>query len=129
MPAYWVTRLAEELNEIGQAVKGSRILVLGVTYKPDVADVRESPVLDIIRLLEARGAQVDFHDPFVCSLEQEGLTSMYTRLSSDTLRAADCVLIATNHSSYSWDWIQENTSLIVDTRYALGPAEKQRRSS
>jgi UDP-N-acetyl-D-glucosamine dehydrogenase len=121
MPAYWVNRLADCLNEVGLAVKGSRILILGVTYKPNVADVRESPVLDIIRLLEARGAQVSFHDPYVESLGAEGLDTPYTELSAESLAEADGVLIATNHAGYDWVWIKGHARLLVDTRYALGP--------
>jgi UDP-N-acetyl-D-glucosamine dehydrogenase len=121
MPAYWAARVADELNEVGLAVKGSRVLVLGVAYKPDVDDVRESPALEIIRLLEARGAQVSFHDPFVTSLRDEGLDTPHVELTAEALAAADCVLIATNHSSYDWDWIRAHARLMVDTRHALGP--------
>lgn len=119
MPAYWVNCVADSLNEVGRAVKGSRILVLGVTYKPDVNDVRESPSLDIIRLLEARGANLTFHDPLVNSLYREGLDIPHTQLTESTLTAADCIIIATNHSTYDWPWIQQHASLIVDTRNAL----------
>jgi UDP-N-acetyl-D-glucosamine dehydrogenase len=126
MPVYWANRTAEMLNEIGQAVKGSRILVLGVTYKPDIEDVRESPALDIIRLLEARGAQVRFHDPFITSLQNEGLKTPRVELTEETLIGTDCVVIAANHSSYDWDWLQQQARLIVDTRYALGPTARHR---
>jgi UDP-N-acetyl-D-glucosamine dehydrogenase len=121
MPAYWADRVADELNEAGLAVKGSRILALGVAYKPDVDDVRESPALEIIRRLEARGARVSFHDPFVSSLREEGLDTPRVELTADALAAADCVVIATDHSCYDWDWIREHARTIVDTRYALGP--------
>ena len=119
MPAYWVNCVADSLNEIGRAVKGSRILVLGVTYKPNVNDVRESPALDIIRLLEARGANLTFHDPLVNSLHWEGLDTPRTELTESTLTNADCIIIATNHSTYDWPWIRQHASLIVDTRNAL----------
>ncbi len=120
MPAYWVAHTAEVLNEIERAVKGSRILVLGVTYKPDVDDLRESPALEIIRLLEARGALVSFHDPFITSLQDEGLKTPHTELTREVLEATDCVLIATSHSAYDWGRIQQYAQLVVDTRYALG---------
>jgi UDP-N-acetyl-D-glucosamine dehydrogenase len=120
MPAYWVARTADLLNEVGRAVKGSQVLVLGVTYKPDIDDMRESPALDIIRLLEARGARVSYHDPFVPSLQPEGLNTPAVELTGEAVRTADCLLIATNHSCYDWDWIQQHARLIVDTRYALG---------
>jgi UDP-N-acetyl-D-glucosamine dehydrogenase len=119
MPAYWVTRTAELLNQVERSIKGSRILILGVTYKPNVVDVRESPALDIIRLLEARGALVSFHDPYVTSLRDEGLDTPYADITAKSLAEADCVIIATNHSSYRWDWIQQHTRLIVDTRNAI----------
>jgi UDP-N-acetyl-D-glucosamine dehydrogenase len=124
MPVYWANRTADMLNEVGQAVNGSRILVLGVTYKPDIDDVRESPALDIIRLLEVRGAQVYFNDPFITSLEKEGLNTPWLDLTEDTLTTMNCVVIATNHSSYNWDRLQQQARLIVDTRYALGPTAK-----
>ncbi len=120
MPAYWVARTADVLNEVGKAVKGSRLLVLGVTYKPNIDDVRESPALDIIQLLEARGALVSFNDPFVSSLRHEGLETPFAELTPEVLASTDCVVIATNHSNYDWTWIQRYVPLIVDTRYALG---------
>lgn len=125
MPAYWVSKTVDALNEIGRAVKGSRVLVLGVGYKADVADLRGSPALEIIRLLQKRGACVTFHDPFVSSLQPEGLDVPIVELTAETLSSADCVLIATNHSAYDWDWIQQHARLIVDTRYALGSRRAQ----
>ncbi len=122
MPAYWVARVADELNDIGQTLKGSRVLVLGVTYKPDVDDVRESPAMEIIRLLEAKGARVRFHDPCVASLLDQGLETPAAELAAEEIAAADCVVIATDHSSYDWDWVQTHARLIVDTRHALEPA-------
>lgn len=120
MPAYWVNRVADALNEAERSVKGSRVLVLGVTYKPDIDDMRESPALDIIKLLEGRGARVSFHDPYVRSLEHEGLSTPYVELTVEALAEADCVVIATNHSIYDWAWVQEHARCIVDTRHALG---------
>jgi UDP-N-acetyl-D-glucosamine dehydrogenase len=117
MPAYWVNKAAEALNEARKAVKGSRVLVLGVTYKPDVEDVRESPALDIIKLLEARGAVVSFHDLCIESLAHEGLTTPRVELGAETLASHDCVMIVTNHASYDWGWIRQRASLIVDTRH------------
>jgi UDP-N-acetyl-D-glucosamine dehydrogenase len=122
MPAYWVNRVADSLNEVGQAVKGSRILVLGVAYKPNISDVRESPALDIIRLLEARGARVSFHDPYVQSLAHEGLDTPAAALTAATVAGADGVVIATHHTSYDWDWLQQHARLIVDTRHVLPQA-------
>jgi UDP-N-acetyl-D-glucosamine dehydrogenase len=119
MPEYWVNKVAVALNGVRKAVNGSRVLVLGVTYKPNIDDVRESPALDIIQLLEARGAQVSFHDPFVNSLRHEGLETVFTELDEQVVAAADCVMIVTDHASYDWAWLKQHAALIVDTRHAL----------
>ena len=126
MPAYWVNQLAEALNQARKAVNGSRVLILGVTYKPNVDDVRESPALDIIQLLEARGAQVCFHDPFVNSLRHEGLETPFVELDEAHVAAADCVMIVTDHASYDWAWIKGHAALIVDTRHALRALKEKR---
>ena len=126
MPAYWVNQLADALNQARKAVNGSRVLILGVTYKPNVDDVRESPALDIIQLLEARGAQVCFHDPFVNSLRHEGLETPFVELDEAHLAAADCVMIVTDHAIYDWAWITEHAALIVDTRHALRALKEKR---
>ena len=119
MPGYWVNKVAEALNEDRKAMKGSRVLVLGVTYKPDIADLRESPAIDIVKLLAQRGADVSFHDPFVKTLAPEGLAAGYAALSAETVAAADCVLVVTNHSSYDWAWIRQHARRIVDSRHVL----------
>jgi len=119
MPRYWVNKVVEDLNRTRKAVNGSRVLVLGVTYKPDVGDLRESPALDIIQLLEGLGALVSFHDPFVTSLRDKGLEAPFADLTEEMLAAADCVVIATNHSSYDWAWVQHHAPRIVDTRRVL----------
>jgi len=119
MPEYWVLRVAQALNQDGRSLRGRRILVLGVTYKPDVADIRESPALDIIRLLAAWGARVRFHDPFVRSLGPRWPAAAAARLTPAELAAADCVVIVTHHSSYDWEWIARHARRIVDTRNVL----------
>ncbi len=119
MPEYWVVKVADALNAARKAVNGSRVLVLGVTYKPNIDDVRESPAIDIIQLLEARGAQVSFHDPYVTSLRHEGLETPATEFTEAVVKAADCVLIVTNHATYDWDWLKRHAALIVDTRHAV----------
>ncbi len=126
MPAYWVNKLAEALNQAHKAVNGSRVLILGVTYKPNVDDVRESPALDIIQLLEARGAQVCFHDPFVNSLRHEGLETPFVELDEAHVAAADCVMIVTDHAVYDWAWIEGHAPLVVDTRHALRALKEKR---
>lgn len=119
MPAYWVNTVAEALNQARKPLNGSRVLVLGVTYKPDVSDLRESPALEIIRLLEARGAVVSFHDPFVASLAHDGLATPFQPLSAEALATANAVVVATNHSTYDWAEIKRHSRLVVDTRHSV----------
>jgi UDP-N-acetyl-D-glucosamine dehydrogenase len=125
MPDYVADKVADALNDDGKPVKGSRILVLGVAYKPDIDDVRESPALDVIRLLQEKGAAVSYHDPFIASLGHQRLALDSVDLR-EALPAADCVVVITNHSAYDWPAIVQAASLIVDTRHALyglnGPA-------
>jgi len=117
MPEYVCSRIAAALNERERSVKGSRILVLGVAYKRDVDDVRESPALDILRILESRGARISYNDPHVPELELNE-----TKLRSVDLKKAlaesDAVVIVTDHSSYPYRQIAESASLVIDTRNA-----------
>lgn len=119
MPAYWVNKAADELNSQRKVLNGSRILVLGVTYKPDVDDLRESPALDIIRLLEQRGALVNYNDPYIASLRAEGMTTPFVELSESVMKNSDCVMIITNHSTYDWDLIRASSPTIIDCRNAI----------
>jgi UDP-N-acetyl-D-glucosamine dehydrogenase len=125
MPDYVAGKVADALNDEGKPVKGSRVLVLGVAYKPDIDDVRESPALDVIRLLQDKGAVVNYHDPFIPTLGHEKLELDSVELAA-ALPAADCAVVITNHSAYDWPAIVQQTPLIVDTRHALqglnGPA-------
>ena len=118
MPRYWVQKVQDALNDAGKPVKGSCVLVLGVAYKKDVSDMRESPALDIIHLLQHKGAHITYHDPHVPSFHHNSI-SMEAVSSLDTaLHHADCVVIATDHSAYDWCWVTKHASLIVDTRHA-----------
>lgn len=119
MPAYWVNKAADELNAQKKVLNGSRILVLGVTYKPDVDDLRESPALDIIRLLQHRGAHVSYNDPYIGSLQAEGMTTPFVELSESVLRDSDCVMIVTDHSMYDWSLIRASSPTIIDCRHAI----------
>jgi UDP-N-acetyl-D-glucosamine dehydrogenase len=119
MPDYVVGKVADSLNDERKAVNGSRVLILGVAYKPDVSDVRESPALDVIHLLQERGAKVSYHDPYVPDLTHEGFPLHSSGLTAEALQAADCVVIITNHSSYDWGWVAEHAPLIVDTRHSI----------
>jgi UDP-N-acetyl-D-glucosamine dehydrogenase len=119
MPDYVVSKVAEALNEDCKAVKGSSVLILGVAYKPNVSDVRESPALDIIHLLQERGARVRYHDPFVADLRHEGFDLQTAELADEGLQTADCVVIVTNHASYNWEQVATQARVIVDTRNAM----------
>ncbi len=119
MPEHVVHLVADALNDHGRAVRGASILVLGVTYKADVNDIRESPALEIIELLARRGAQVSYADPFTPQLTMDGLKLSAVEPSAETLAAADCVLILTSHSSFDYGMIAQQASLVVDTRNAM----------
>jgi UDP-N-acetyl-D-glucosamine dehydrogenase len=122
MPRYVVSRIADALNDIGKPVRGSKIGILGVAYKKDVDDPRESPSFKLMELLQARGAIVSYHDPHIPVLpsmrhyEVPRLAS--EALSADYLASQDCVLIATDHSAYDWDFVVRYARLVVDTRNA-----------
>src|SRR6476661_935050 len=121
MPRYWVQKTQDALNDAGKAVKRSRILVLGVAYKKNVRDVRESPALDIIHLLAEKGAEVSYHDPHVPAFHHEGMEMASVTDLDAALAASDCVVIATDHDEYDWARIGQQAPLIVDTRRALRP--------
>ena len=119
MPRYWVEKVQDALNEVGKAVKGSRVLVLGVAYKKDIDDVRESPALDVIELLHQKGADVQYHDPYVPTIHHNGF-AMTGELDLDTaLAAADCVVVVTDHSCYDWAAVARLARCAVDTRSVL----------
>ncbi|MCA9954697.1 MAG: nucleotide sugar dehydrogenase, partial [Anaerolineales bacterium] len=122
MPEYVVNKVAAALNEERKALNGSAVLILGVAYKPNVSDVRESPALDIIHLLQTQGAQVQYHDPFVPHLLHEGVALDSTELAETAVAAADCLVIVTHHNTFDWDCIAAKAKLIVDTRNALKQA-------
>ena len=123
MPQWVVDRIAEALNDQGKAVKNSRICVLGVAYKKDVDDARESPALPILEMLEKRGAVISYNDPHIARLVPHGPHKL--RLDSQPLTenfvaGQDCVVILTDHSAYNADWLTQHAQLIVDTRNATG---------
>lgn len=123
MPAYVVSRIVLALNQQCKAVKGSRILVLGLAYKPDVDDVRESPSFELIEQLEGLGARVDYNDPHVAKTHYMrhwgDMGKASVELSPQSLRGYDCVLVATHHAAYDWQMVADHAPLIVDTRNAL----------
>jgi UDP-N-acetyl-D-glucosamine dehydrogenase len=116
MPHYVVNKISDALNEQRRSVNGATVLILGVAYKRDVSDIRESPALDIIQSLQARKAVVLYNDDYVPSLTINGQTLTNQPLSSGLLQAADCVAIVTDHSYYDLDIIVHNSRTIVDTR-------------
>ena len=119
MPIFWVRKVSDVLNGAGKAVRGSTVLVLGVAYKKDIEDLRESPALDIIRLLEQQGATVTYHDPYVPRFAEDGKELTSVPLTPETLKASDCVMIVTDHSGIDYGMIRTHARLVVDTRNAL----------
>ena len=119
MPDYVVGKVGDALNDERKAINGSRILVLGVAYKRDVGDVRESPALDVIHLLRLRGADVSYHDPYIESVRLDSYSLSSVDLTAETLAAADCVVVVTDHGVFDWSWIAANAHLLVDTRNAI----------
>jgi UDP-N-acetyl-D-glucosamine dehydrogenase len=130
MPAHVVELVAGALNDESRPkpLRGSRVLVLGATYKPDVADTRESPPLATLAKLLAKGADAVYHDPFVPEVEVNGRLLSSVELNRETLLSADCVVIATNHRSYDWGWVVDEARLIVDTRNATAAVSTDRRA-
>lgn len=119
MPLYVIEKVADALNHDRKAINGSKIVVLGVAYKRDIDDVRESPALDIIQMLEQRGADVIYHDPYVASIRLEGDAMMHsTPYSAELLAGADCVIIVADHSIFDWQHVLDHSKLVVDTRNA-----------
>ena len=119
MPRYWVQKVQDALNEVAKPVKGSRVLVLGVAYKKDISDMRESPALDIIHLLQEKGAVVSYHDPHVPAFSHDGMAMTGEVDLNAALETADCVVVATDHSAYDWAEIARRARVVVDTRHVM----------
>jgi UDP-N-acetyl-D-glucosamine dehydrogenase len=119
MPLFWVRKVVEALNHQAKAVRGASVLVLGVAYKRDIDDIRESPALDIIRLLEGQGARVTYSDPHVPCFSEDGHEHRSVALDAASVAAADCVMIVTDHSDVDYRMIERNAKLVVDTRNAM----------
>jgi UDP-N-acetyl-D-glucosamine dehydrogenase len=125
MPDYVVTKINDALNDSKKSIKGSKVLILGVAYKRDVSDTRESPAIDIIRILKGKGAKVSYADPHVERIEVDGISMRPIRISARALKTYDCVVIVTDHSAFDYGMIAKTARSIVDTRNAL----KGRKSS
>jgi len=119
MPLFWVRKVGDRLNDLSRAVRGSKILVVGVAYKKDIDDLRESPALDVIRLLHQQGAEVSYHDPYIPALDEDGEHLESVPLTKERVAGSDCVVIVTDHSSLDYGMIRANARAIVDTRNVL----------
>jgi len=129
MPRYVITKTMEALNERRRSLKGSRVLVLGLAYKKDIDDLRESPSIELIELLREKGAKVDYNDPHIPKTHkqrQHDLRMTSKKLSAKMLASYDVVLLSTNHSDYNYDWIVKNAKLVVDTRNATEAVRRGR---
>jgi UDP-N-acetyl-D-glucosamine dehydrogenase len=126
MPRYLVSRVSDAFNDRERTLKGSKCLVLGAAYKPDIDDIRESPALDVIGLLQKKGAQVEYHDPYIPHLRTHDNIDMESVPDvMDAVRNSDCVIIITNHSSYNYEAILKEAKFIFDSRNALGKLGKK----
>jgi UDP-N-acetyl-D-glucosamine dehydrogenase len=119
MPAYVATRVVEALGDRGKAVKGAAVFALGVTYKPDVGDLRESAAVEVLARLARKGARISFHDPFVDEIRDHGLSLRRCALTRGALQAADVVLLLTPHSAYDVEMVLSHARLLFDARNAV----------
>jgi len=129
MPQYVIAKTMEALNEHKKSLKGSKVLVLGLAYKKNIDDLRESPSIELIELLREKGAKVDYNDPYIQKTHkqrQHDLKMVTKNLSARMLAGYDVVLISTDHDDYDYDWIVENAKLVVDTRNATAGVRKGR---
>jgi UDP-N-acetyl-D-glucosamine dehydrogenase len=126
MPAYVVDMVTDALNQRRRSLNGASIMALGVAYKRGVGDTRESPALEILARLQARGAQVSYADPYVPSVTLEGTTLEAVPVTDQAMAAADCVLILTDHPDFDYQNVVATAPLVVDTRGATwGIAARQ----
>jgi UDP-N-acetyl-D-glucosamine dehydrogenase len=119
MPRHVVGLVADALNDRGLALRGSKVLVLGVTYKKDVNDVRESPALEVIRMLQEKGASVAYADPLVPEMSEHGTKMIAVPVTAETLRGADCAVVVTDHSAFDYELIAREAPVVIDVRNAL----------
>ncbi len=118
MPEYVVERIGKALNLAKKAIGGSKILTLGVAYKRDIADVRESPALDVIRLLQQQGAQVEYADPYVAKIKTDNGVMEHVEITRERLQSCDCAVILTDHTDFDYEAICRHAPLVFDTRNA-----------
>jgi UDP-N-acetyl-D-glucosamine dehydrogenase len=120
MPSYVATRVVDALSDHGKPIKGAKVFALGVTYKPDVGDLRESAAVEVLARLSRKGARVAFHDPFVSEVRDHGVYLRRSALSRAALEGADIVLLLTPHSTYDLDSVTSQAGLLFDARDAIG---------
>jgi len=118
MPEYCIERITRALNKSGKALKGSKVIVLGVAYKRDISDLRESPALDVVTLLDNNGAKVSYSDPYVPVVHFESRDMKSVKLTANALKSADIVVILTDHTNFNYQWIVDNSKLVFDARNA-----------
>jgi len=116
MPYYVISRIMDALNTRGKILNNARVLVLGVAYKKDVEDIRESPSLKLIQLLHEKGSNVSYNDPYIVKIQISQNTLSSVELTEKCLSSADCVVIATDHSCYNYQHIADKANLVFDTR-------------
>lgn len=119
MPRYVVGKIQDALNRYKKAINGSKVLLIGVTYKPNISDLRESPAIDITHLLLEKGAEVSYYDPYVAEIDQDGLLMQSEKELQAAVEKADCVAIITNHSKIDYAMVLEKSKVIFDARNAL----------
>ena len=134
MPHFWVSKVQDALNDKAIALKGAKVLVLGVAYKKDIDDMRESPALEIMDLMAQKGAVVSYHDPYCPEIKDDGHTpagavGKSVPLTDATLSGADAVIIVTDHSGIDYTRVQSLAKVVVDTRAAVARAERQDRTA
>ncbi len=130
MPAYVIHRLMDALNSVKKSLNGAKVLVLGLAYKKDVDDIRESPSIELIEMLQEKGAKVDYNDPHVPTTHKQREHNLRLRskpLTERMIAGYDCVLIATDHSDYDYAWIVKHAQLIIDTRNATASCRNHRK--
>ena len=130
MPEFVVTKLMDSLNDHKKSVRGSKVLVLGLAYKKDIDDVRESPSLELIELLKEKGAKVDYNDPFcprTHKMREYNLKMSSKKLSPKMLQSYDAVLISTDHTQYDYQCIVDNAKIVIDTRNATKNVKRGRK--
>jgi UDP-N-acetyl-D-glucosamine dehydrogenase len=129
MPHYVVQKTMEALNEKKKSLKGSKVLVLGLAYKKDIDDLRESPSIELIELLQQKGASVDYNDPYIPRTHKQrkhDLQMKSVKLTARKIAGYDVVIISTDHSDYDYRWIVRNAKLVVDTRNAAASVKSGR---